>query len=250
MRYFIILIIVLSEIFAASLEVSLTSLKMNYEEINSNNRIIDSDKSKFYEMSGVRLKYRGNYFLNYYINFEYIYGKTTYSGATWNNLPLYVTQNNVYILNTSSAIFLFKNFYLSIGYRKWNRGVSDYSGDYNEIYKWNYIGYGYEYFVGFSKILIVMNLQYQKAFNASLKANLGEGVELELLDVNGWNFASNLIYKLKRDVFLDLSYKYQYWYIGGSNVYSMILNSKTIYVQEPESYTRNQYLGVGLLYKF
>jgi hypothetical protein len=194
MKKIFLMFIFIINLFANSLETDLIGAHLDYKEYDSSNHIIDSDKSKFYEMKGIKVKYRGNCLLKYFLNLEFLYGQTIYSGRTMDGTPLYTKQKNVYILNLSSGIFLVNNFYLSLGYRKWNRGKSNYIGDYDEVYKWKYIGYGYEYYIDSPKLLVLMNLEYQKAFDASLNAYIGNGINLDLNDVYGWKIATNFMY--------------------------------------------------------
>ena len=133
---------------------------MDYEEV-VNGYIIDEDTSKFFDLNGISIKYSDNYILPYFLKAEYAYGKTEYIGQTQNGSPLNVTQKNVYILNLEGGIHILSNpFYLSAGYRFWNRGKSNYEGDYNEKYYWSYLGFGYLYLFYVFNINFKTDIEY------------------------------------------------------------------------------------------
>jgi hypothetical protein len=161
-RYTFISFIVVANtfLFAAqnNLNISFSELKFNYKEYEEN-KVIDSEANKISDLPGINIKYITpfNNYIFLGLNLEYNKGKTKYSGAYLeNNQNVSAEENNVYILNTSAFLkirFLnFSNDYeynndgmyfnVGLGYRYWNRGKTDISGDYNEKYKWPYYSVG------------------------------------------------------------------------------------------------------------
>ena len=99
-----------------------------------------------------------------------------------------------------------------------------------------------------NKIFIKTVFQYQYALNPKLKLYLGNEPTLNLGTTSGYSAKFDIGYKFKKTQTIGFFYKYDFWHISASNDYELILNNQKYMIFEPESYTRNQYLGI--FYKF
>jgi len=257
----IISILLINNLLADSLEISLSNIKFNYKEYN-NGKVLDSESSYFNnihsyfnDIPGINIKYTkniGKFIFN--TNFEYNKGTTLYQGSTWSGVPLSFTENNVYLYNFNiiNKYSLLKNnilhkkynFYFlgGLGYRFWNRGTNGKDGDYNEQYKWLYYLLGAETNIQLNKKFIIgLQTYYQRAINPKMKAYLGSGVTYNLGTTSGYRISVPIKYKLKKNYGIVLRYTYDYWKINKSNIkYINILNSTT----------SNQYFNIGFYYNF
>jgi len=236
-------------LFAGNLNFYTFSLKENYEEIINGN-VVDKDYNSFGEIYGLGIEYE-TYFQNiiFSLNGEYSTGKKIYDGATQDGTPMKVNVNNSYLYNLNTAID-FRPYYIKIGYRFWNRGYSNAPGDYNEQYYWSYIASGFDYRFMINKIFIKTDFQYQYAFNPKLKVYLGNKPTVNLGETSGFMGKIDIGYNFNKNIVLGVFYKYDFWHINASNDFTIILNNKNYIVFEPESYTKNQYLGISLKYAF
>jgi len=224
------------------------SIKMDYKEY-VNGSVIDRDYTDFGDLIGIGYKFeklKGKY--SYFIKGEFAYGSSYYEGATWGGEPVYAKQDDVYILNIEGG-FGFRYFNFILGYREWQRGKSDNPGDYNEIYYWPYLGVRYRYEFYFENIAFMPEISYQTAISPKMKAELGNEPTLELGDTDGIRVELPLIVK-KDNLYFKFFYRYQYWHINRSDTEILILNGDIYEIYEPESLTRNQYFGIGMLFKF
>jgi hypothetical protein len=190
--------IVSSVLLADSINVSLSSLKFNYKEYDSSANVLDSRSSSFSDLYGIHIRYTkniGKFILN--PNIEYNRGNTKYNGSTWDGTPLSLTEHNEYLYNINligkynlfedkTSIGKGKVYMLGgLGYRFDNTGKSDYSGDYDEQYKWAYYMIGGEINDKFNKFSIGLQAYYQKAINPKMKAYLGSGATYNLGKTDG-----------------------------------------------------------------
>ncbi|GAB6073669.1 hypothetical protein [Nautilia lithotrophica] len=237
--------------YSSNIEYYLYSINFDYKEFDSNGVYLDGDSSSLGSLNGIGIKYSSKENISYYIKGEYAYGSTDYDGSTWGGTPINVTKKNVYLLNIESGFHIFNNpYYLSFGYRFWNRGKSDYPGDYDEQYYWPYLGFGYFYLFKINKLYLTTDIQYQYAINPKLDVYLGSGTTLDLGVTDGLKFQLSGYMNYDKNFMINVFYRYQYWHISRSSPSSIILNGTKTYIIEPESYTRNQYIGVGVLFRF
>jgi len=262
MKKILFFIISGSFLLANTIEFSLNSLKLNYKEYILG-KVIDSENSSFNELYGINIKFEkqiGKFILN--SNLEYNRGKTIYSGSSWEGNHISFKEKNVYIynLNFINKYNLFENntktgngkIYIlgGVGYRFWNRGTSDYDGDYNEQYKWTYYLLGGEIEDQFNSFDIALQAYYQQAFNPKMKAYLGNGVTYNLGKTYGYRISLPIKYKLESNYGIVFTYVYDYWKINKSNTQNVNLNNKTIATYEPDSQTKNQYLNIGFYFNY
>ena len=226
------------------------SIKENYKEYYLGS-IIDRDYNSFGDLNGIGIKYTKNYYYsNIYIISEASYGKSIYNGAYQDGEKLITHQSNVQIYNLLIGINT-NPYLLELGYRFWNRGESNNPGDYDEQYYWPYIGVGIQNLLVFNNSFFVQyTLKYNYAFSPKLKVLLGNNPTIDLGTTTGAqaqiSFSKKFNYKYKIGIF----YRYVYWHINRSNEINLIYNGKTYKIFEPESETRNQYIGIYLQKSF
>ena len=231
-------------LFSFEINTYFLTLKENYKEY-ANSQIIDRDYSNFNELTGLGISLEDKFIKG---KLEFVTGNATYDGSTQNGNKVKVTENNVYLIN---GYFSFGNpLSIDIGYRFWNRGKSGYEGDYEEEYYWPYIGISLENKFSINNLIFRPLLSYQKAINPKLKILLGNNPILDLGNTTGFKVELPFYYKVDKSVKIFLFYRYQYWHINASKVYNITINGETYPIFEPESETRNQYLGVGLNFSF
>jgi len=258
-KLFLISGMLISFLLANSLSVSFSGLKFDYKEY-SKGEVIDSESSKFNDLYGINFDYRYDINKNYKINalLEYNRGKTKYKGSTWGGTSLSNYKDNVYLINGKLNIeclwlsdvtkYARGNLYLAggLGYRFWNRGKSDYAGDYNEKYYWSYYNIGLKEDIFAGVIQTGFAVYYHKAVNPKMKADLYGTTTFNLGKTEGYRVKIPFIYMMDKNYGLELSYMYDYWKIRQSNV--VVKNGVGMY--EPESKTKNQYINFGIFYKF
>lgn len=238
-------------LYANDIQYYLLAVKVNYKEYDDSGKFLDGESSSYSDMKGIGIRYEAKERFYYFLKGEYVYGSTVYDGATWDGTPLSEKTNNVYIYNLQAGLYPFKNpYYISLGYRFWNRGKSDDPGDYDEEYYWKYISSGLNYKFNVSGIVFTADVEYQYALNPQLKAYLGNGVKLNLGVTDGIKALIKTDYKIKQNISISFMFKYQIWHINRSASSTVILDNQEVPVHEPESYTLNRYLGLGIVYKY
>lgn len=259
MKKFLFIILICIFAFADNLSLSISGLKFNYKEYNKG-QVIDSESSKFNDLVGINFFYQYDINKNYKLDtlIEYNRGKTKYKGATWGGSPLKYNEKNVYLFNTNLNIeslwltdvteYAKGDLYLigGIGYRHWNRGKSNYSGDYNEKYYWSYYRIGLKEDIFVASFKTSLGFYYHKAINPKMKADLFGKTTFDLGKTYGYRFAFPIIYMLNKNYGIKIKYIYDYWKINKSNV--IVKNG--VAMIEPDSKTRNQYINFGIFYKF
>jgi hypothetical protein len=249
----------------ADLHIDLMSsfLKTNYKEYQ-NSSIIDSESSKYLDMAGIRLDIY-KYFVNenrIIFGIEYSQGETTYNGSTWDGKPLTLQEKNSYIFNSRIIYEAFLKTYeftsyiekmyfdLGVGYRYWDRGKSDYAGDYDERYKWPYFIVGFSDNEIFSKFDYGINFFYHRAVLPKMDADLGGGTTFDLGKTDGYRFELPIRYHLATNYGITFKYTYDYWKIGKSDTQNVTFSDGKYVVHEPDSKTKNQYLNLGIYLNF
>jgi hypothetical protein len=242
-----LLLIVMIVFSYASTEFYTYSLKLNYKEY-VNGHLIDKDYSSFSDILGLGIKYSNHYFFNYYLKGEISGGDSYYNGADWSGMPIKYKQNGFYLLNLEAGFGRY--FYFFAGYREWNRGKSNNSGDYDEKYYWGYVGLKYVYKFYFNNFSFYPEAGYLLALDPKMKIKIGNRPILKLGDTMGGFIELPFYYKYSRNIDFKFFYKFEYWHIDASNYYTLIVNNKKYLIFEPESLTRNQYIGIGISFNF
>jgi len=243
-RFLIFFIVVFSY---ATTDFYTYTIKLDYREY-VNGKVIDRDYSSFGDILGIGVKYFNKSYLDYYLKAEIASGESIYEGATWGGEPIKNKQKGLYLLTLEGG-FGSRYFYFFGGYREWNRGKSANAWDYDEVYYWGYFGIKYSYPFVFQKIVFIPEVGYKLAINPQMKVKLGnEPVFLGTTD--GMKLQISSYYNLKKNLIFTLMYRYQYWHINRSKTQVLILNGNKYLIFEPESITENQYLGIGVVWKF
>ena len=244
------LIFISSLLLADNFNYYIFSVKENYKEYFLGN-VIDRDYNSFGNLLGIGIKYTKNYsYSKIYIITEASYGTSIYDGAYQNGEKLITHQNNVQIYNLIAGINT-NPYILEIGYRFWNRGKSNSLGDYDEQYYWPYIGVGIQNVLMFhNSFSIKYSLKYNYAFSPKLKVFLGNNPTINLGTTTGAQFQISFNKKLNYKYKIGIFYRYSYWHINRSNEVNLIYNNKSYLIFEPESETRNQYIGIYLQKSF
>ena len=230
-------------LFAMDINPYFFSVKENYKEyINGIN--IDKDSNSLFDINGVGIKFKESIFKG---KIEYAYGEATYNGATQSGNKVKVKETEVYLINALFSVGYPLSF--DLGYRFWDRGKSDYQGDYEEKYYWPYIGISLNYDFNLYNFSFKPLLSYQRAFNPKLKILIGNNPTLDLGTTKGYKIELPIYYRVNNLSFFAF-YRFQYWHVDASNIYILKLNNQNYPIFEPESETRNQYVGVGLNFSF
>lgn len=223
------------------------TIKLDYREY-VNGKVIDRDYSSFGDILGIGVKYFNKSYLDYYLKAEIASGESIYEGATWGGEPIKNKQKGLYLLTLEGG-FGSRYFYFFGGYREWNRGKSANAWDYDEVYYWGYFGIKYSYPFVFQKIIFIPEAGYKLAINPQMKVKLSNEPVLDLGSTDG-GFIELPIFVKYENVYLKFFYRYQYWHINRSKTQVLILNGNKYLIFEPESITENQYLGIGVVWKF
>jgi hypothetical protein len=235
-------------LYAAKINVYTYSLLLNYDEYVNSKRV-DGDSSSFGKIVGVGVRYEDKLsYADMFFNFEISGGESTYDGMDMQGNELKTKQKGFSLLDGEIGIGK-RYFYVLYGYRRWNRGKSSYEGDYDEVYYWSYFGAMLTYGVKVEGISFNPSFSIKKAINPTLKVKLGNEPLLELGSTYGYSLNLPVEYKLDR-FSLFMFYKYSYWHIKASNPVPIVLDGGIYPIYEPESKTKNQYIGFGVSYKF
>ena len=228
-------------------------LSYDYGEF-SNNSVLDSEKSNFFKIGGLNFRAEFEIKESFILgaSFEYSIGKTTYDGQTQSGKKLNYEHPGVLLLQPELYIKkeLPMDFYsitprFGIGYRYWERGKGNFTGDYDETYEWPYWFMGVELKSEITdKFTTAIILNYQRAFTAKMTDYAGEINTFDLKTVDGFSISIPFEYKITATYSVIAEYKYDFWDIQGSDgVYDNVLDA-TYY--EPPSETSNQYLSLKL----
>ena len=237
-------------------QISLVGMNMDYREYDSSGDILDSEKSNYSDIAGAEINYR--YFLNsnsnINVNILAIAGESNYVGSyigsglgygsvesTTNNIVKdisigYNAKNNI---NRNFAFLGGVGF----GYRYWQRELSSTQ---IEEYTWfsARINVGLEFFYkNFTSSLIA---EYQYGINPEMSAT-GFDDSFDLSSANIVKLSLPIRYKINRNFDITCAYVFEYQKIEESNV--LYDSTATGYV-EPDSTAYNQYIKVGMIFKY
>jgi len=138
---------------------------------------------------------------------------------------------------------------IGFGYRFWNRGKSNYIGDYDEEYSWKYFLIGSVFDIDINKYNFGLNIQYQKGIDAKLKAYIFNGLTFKL-KTKGYKIEVPLKIKLDKNSGIALKYVYDYWKITDSSQTIIVIDNTGYILHEPNSKTKNNSLSIGFYYNF
>jgi len=244
------------------IETSFSSLKFNYKEYQGS-QVLDRESSDFFDLPGIDLSlYKDFEKYSIKLDVEYNRGSTNYDGSTWGGTPLHYKEKNSYLWNSKLLLgYLlgvddtslgYGKLYINagLGYRFWNRGKSNYAGDYNEQYKWGYYLIGASINENFNIFDFNINLYYHKAISPTMKSDLGNGNTYNLGSVSGYRFELPFRYHLNKNYGILIKYIYDYWKINKSDIKNVTIGTSSVPTYEPDSKTKNQYINVGFYYNY
>jgi len=236
-------------LYADNIDYYFFSVKENYKEYYGG-YVIDRDYNSFGDLNGIGVKFTKNYYFSelYFIT-EAAYGISIYNEVYQDGTFITDKQKNVQIYNLKAGVCS-RGYLLELGYRFWNRGKSNLEGDYNEQYYWPYIAAGVRYKFKFSTITIDYYLKYNYAIFPKLKVYLGNNPTLDLGETNGIETQLEINKKINFDYSVGIFYRLSYWHINKSNSKTVTINNQSYQIFEPESKTKNQYIGIYLQKSF
>jgi len=236
--------------FADTYNVYLYSVKVKYQE-KDNGKVIDGEYNKFGDVTGLGVVYTNtSSSIPWYIKGELAGGRTEYKGATWGGTPIDFKHGGVGILELQTGVYLTPISAIYVGYRSWKRGKSDNPGDYDETYYWSYIGISNEAYQKFNKIGIGVKVYANYAINPKMQAYLGNSPILKLGKTYGYGGEFKINYYTPWNLIVNCFYRYDYWHITKSDLTPMTSGGSVYYIYEPDSDTKNQYIGIGILQRF
>jgi len=237
--------------------ISLVGMKMDYREYDKLDNILDSEASQFQDITGaeVEMRYLLNESSNIEMKFLGISGDTDYTGSYLGSNSGYgslkgTTYNKVYDFslgyNMNNASEINNLSFLAgigLGYRYWDRELSSIQ---IEEYSWYSIrgNIGVEYKAdAFRGAFLV---EYQYGIKPVMTAT-GFSSDFELSSANIIKVSLPLRYNVYENLDLTCAYVFEYQDIKESDiVYDAAGNG---YV-EPDSTAYNQYIKIGIVFKY
>ena len=238
-------------------QISLVGMDMDYREYDRNGVLLDSEKSNFTDIVGVEFQYR--YFLDEYsniaLNIMGLKGDTEYVGSYIGSGLGYgsvvgVTSNEIsdfaieYNAKNMSDLGVLVVGGIGAGYRYWQRELSSTQ---IEEYAWYSlrakVGVEYQYR---NSVTIDFLLAYQYGIDPRMKAT-GFSSDFKLASANILQVSLPLRYRVNDFLDFSCAYVYEYQEIQESEI--VYDGSGNGYV-EPDSKASNQYLKVGMIFKY
>jgi opacity protein-like surface antigen len=244
-----------STLSATEIVAKVSSVKFDYMETGDAGQNYDSERAKFGKINGFEIETRSNGYVSTGTRFyqdgsiSYHSGDTEYVGAYQggNYGDLTATTKNKLIeasYKLGFAIDVIDNAsigaHVGAGMRVWDRKLSD--GN-EEVYAWsNWIVGTKADWKATKELIVSATADYQKAVNPKMySSRIGE--KFDLGDTSGYKLGLHANYKLSQNLSVETDYVYDYWKINKSNTVDGMW-------VEPDSKTKNQYLKLGLAYKF
>jgi hypothetical protein len=245
---------------ADEFKISATFLSMDYVESARDGSFLDSEKSDFNEISGLELGYKFIFETGHgganesalEVLVDYVQGQSKYDGFLQSGGALiskYETKTDNRIIEPSIRWIESKksnaydvSIFVSLGYRDWVRDMSSDVYGIKETYKWAYGGIGMNFMFHDGDWHIGLEGDYKKAFLATMNAEFNGGMDFDLGDTWGYSVKVPLIWDVSEAISFELSYKYDTWEIGASNVVQGYY--------EPDSKTKNEIIKLGLVLKW
>lgn len=241
---------------SAMWNISYSGLNMDYREYDTNNQILDSEKSKSFGISGLdtslemKLGQGGNSRTSIVMSYLMMQGETQYVGSYIGSHLGYgsvvsKTQNTIYqpeiylkqtLVDSNSEVY----FGIGGGYRFWERKLS---ASQIEDYEWYYwkANLGALYNLR-NNVSIGVEASYTQAFSPKMTASGNPALEFNLHNVYSYGFSVPIIYKVNNQVSLRVESKFEKINISDSDVNSGYY--------EPRSTTKNIYTKVGVDFHF
>lgn len=246
---------------------AIVGMSMDYREYDDKSLILDSEESKFHEISGLDLGFDYAYALTpkLYIGIEtdisYVSGKTKYVGAFLTSGSGYgslvsTTQNSV--LDTSVAAIITHMIHnnlsiaygVGVGQHAWRRELSS---SQVEIYSWYALRPQANIQYSIADFVFAFGLEYQYGLNPKmtiLADSLNPETTVNLGSANILQASLPVYYKITDNIALFIEYTYAYQKIEKSDTASYVINGTQYQIFEPASTANNQYLKFGATFKF
>jgi len=238
-------------------EISFVGMSMDYSEYDDNGAILDSENSHISDIIGAEFKYR--YFFNNAssIDFEIITlsGYTDYIGSAIDTKTSYgslksSSYNEIRDISLSYKLHNASSFHgigfiggIGIGYRFWRRELSSIQ---IEDYKWYSLrilaGLQYKY----KDISSNFELEYQYGINPVMSAS-GFSQDFELSSATIVKLSIPIRYVINKNFDLVCAYVFEYQKIDESNTIYDTFNNGYV---EPDSKAYNQYMKLGIVFKY
>lgn len=240
--------------------VSLVGMSMDYREYNDGGTLLDSEKSSFTDLAGVEMNLGyifskdSSAYNQMRVNLMVLGGETDYKGSYLGSNALYgsvvsTTQNSVIDMDisykrTNSLANNFElNYGLGLGYRFWERSLS---ASQVERYTWYslrpMVGTTYEVS---NKLNIGLALEYQYGMRPTMSAS-DPSLDFTLGSADIIEVSLPINYQFNERFNMFFEYVYQKQTITKSDVQ---YDGVTGYY-EPDSTANNQYLKLGMGFKF
>jgi hypothetical protein len=260
MKKIVIFLVLLSTVVIAQSRVeysiSLVGMSMDYKEYDNAGVLLDSEESVYSDITGVEFAY--SYFLDRRSEIDLkimsLSGTTKYVGSYLDSDDEYGSVVSTTVDDIKDIYFGYsaKNRYdqninllanIGLGYRYWQRALSTVQ---IEEYEWYSLraGIGVEY--NYQDFSIAFLGEYQYGINPTMTATgMPEEFKLDAADII--ELSIPLRYEVNSMFALSASYVFTRQEIKESNL--VIGNNGKPYV-EPDSTAYNQYLKVGIIFKY
>lgn len=240
--------------------VALVGMTMDYKEYNTAGTLVDSEDSSITDIGGAEMSLgyvfdsTSSSYNQVTWNLLLLSGETTYKGSILNSGNPYgslVSKTQNYIIDTDISFkrgnLLFNRFELNygfgFGYRSWERALS---ASQIETYKW----YSFRPMIGSkfylsNELNIGLFMEYQFGINPTMSETT-QNFNFDLGGADIFELSIPFTYKYNEKVDMFFEYTYQRQEIKKSNE----IHSGIYYYYEPDSTANNQYLKLGLAFKF
>ena len=260
---FLFVLIFCNYLLADNLKISLSSMKMDYVENDTDGKYLDSEASDYgSDILGLSLNYSKDLGVGIgggdidlvEISLDYFNGQSRYDGFLFSSttgriLSPYQTMTDTQILDAKVRLSEIKfgslydvKIFTSLGNRYWVRDSSSDKYGYKEIYNWAYLDIGMGVLFHDNNWDLGFEGAYQYALSPKMTAYLNGTMEFDLGTTSGYYFEVPLTYNIDKKYALELSYKYNYWHINRSNVVNGYV--------EPESKSKNEIIKIGFIIKW
>jgi hypothetical protein len=237
-------------------KISLIGMNMDYREYDSSGNIFDSEKSSYSDITGSEFEY--SYFLdrNSHIDLNVmgVMGDTEYVGAYLGSEDGYgsvvsTTSNTIYDVslgyntkNMSDINIMFLGG-IGVGYRYWQRELS---ASQIEEYYWYSLRANAGMQFKYSDITTSIIAEYQYGIDPKMRAT-GIAEDFELSSANIVKISVPIRYTVNQYFDFTCAYVFEYQKIEESNV---VYDSTATGYVEPDSKAYNQYIKVGMVFKY
>jgi hypothetical protein len=240
--------------------IALVGQSMDYREYNKAGVLVDSEESDFSEMTGAEINFallldqRTSSYSQIDVNFLGLGGNTKYTGSLLDSGEPYgshVSSTANYIVDTEITYkkyyilsdVLEVNYGLGLGYYMWERSLST---SQVELYDWFYLKPTVGMRLEITKNLnIGLNLAYKYAINPAMSAS-SPNLDFTLGGVDVLEASVPLTYAFSNTFDMFIAFKVEEQKIKASGTEHSGGND----YYEPDSTAKNQYLKLGMTFKY